>query len=193
MLNPYRSRECCRAIPLCALALAFAVNTACARVEQPVGYRMDFYDSEVPAALDGAATVTAVEVRRLQETAGAVVIDVVPEQRRPESLPENQFWLPVEHQGIPGAIWLPDTGYGGLSEVTENYFKSHLRAATGANRDHPLVFYCRANCWMSWNAAKRALEYGYTRVYWFSDGTDGWLLENYAFEVLVPAAGQRHP
>jgi rhodanese-related sulfurtransferase len=27
---------------------------------------------------------------------------------------------------------------------------------------------------MSWNAAKRALEYGYTNVMWFRDGTDGW-------------------
>jgi rhodanese-related sulfurtransferase len=27
---------------------------------------------------------------------------------------------------------------------------------------------------MSWNAAKRALSYGYTNVDWYSDGTDGW-------------------
>ena len=27
---------------------------------------------------------------------------------------------------------------------------------------------------MSWNAAKRALTYGYTNVSWFPDGTDGW-------------------
>ena len=27
---------------------------------------------------------------------------------------------------------------------------------------------------MSWNAAKRALTYGYNRVYWYPEGTDGW-------------------
>ena len=27
---------------------------------------------------------------------------------------------------------------------------------------------------MSWNAAKRALSYGYSRVYWYPEGTDGW-------------------
>jgi len=176
-----------------ALAVFLLVDSAYARVEQPDGYRLDAYESEVPAALDGARTVDAVEVRHLQETADAVVIDVIPEQRRPRSLPENQHWLPVAHEGIPGAIWLPDTGYGVLSEVTENYFRHHLSLATGSNKNRPLVFYCRADCWMSWNAAKRALGYGYTNVYWFSDGMDGWLLENYEFEVLQPAPGRRQP
>jgi PQQ-dependent catabolism-associated CXXCW motif protein len=37
-----------------------------------------------------------------------------------------------------------------------------------------VVFYCLADCWMSWNAAKRAAAWGYTRVYWYRDGTDGW-------------------
>jgi rhodanese-related sulfurtransferase len=27
---------------------------------------------------------------------------------------------------------------------------------------------------MSWNAAKRALSYGYTHVFWYRDGSDGW-------------------
>jgi PQQ-dependent catabolism-associated CXXCW motif protein len=36
------------------------------------------------------------------------------------------------------------------------------------------VFFCLKDCWMSWNAAKRALEYGYANVMWFREGTDGW-------------------
>ena len=72
-------------------------------------------------------------------------------------------------------------------------FRRHLEAATRGNRDHPVVFYCRANCWMSWNAAKRALAYGYTSVYWFDDGVDGWLLEDYDFEILQPQPGLRQP
>jgi rhodanese-related sulfurtransferase len=27
---------------------------------------------------------------------------------------------------------------------------------------------------MSWNAAKRALAFGYSNVAWYRDGTDGW-------------------
>jgi PQQ-dependent catabolism-associated CXXCW motif protein len=36
------------------------------------------------------------------------------------------------------------------------------------------VFFCLKDCWMSWNAAKRALSLGYRNVMWFSEGTDGW-------------------
>jgi rhodanese-related sulfurtransferase len=31
---------------------------------------------------------------------------------------------------------------------------------------------------MSWNAAKRALTYGYSNVVWYSEGTDGWEWED---------------
>ncbi len=27
---------------------------------------------------------------------------------------------------------------------------------------------------MSWNAAKRAISWGYANVIWFPDGTEGW-------------------
>ena len=37
-----------------------------------------------------------------------------------------------------------------------------------------VVIYCLADCWMSWNAAKRILAYGYSNVAWYPEGTDGW-------------------
>jgi PQQ-dependent catabolism-associated CXXCW motif protein len=37
-----------------------------------------------------------------------------------------------------------------------------------------VVVYCQADCWMSWNAAKRILAYGYSDVAWYPEGTDGW-------------------
>ena len=56
----------------------------------------------------------------------------------------------------------------------EAYFRHGLARLTGGKRDAAVVFFCLKDCWMSWNAAKRALELGYTNVMWFSDGTDGW-------------------
>lgn len=176
---------------LMAVTSILCTSIAIAEVMQPDAYRTENYDDEVPAGLDGASTITAVEVKHLQKSAGAVIVDVIPQQRRPNFLPENQIWIPVDHKGIPGAIWLPDTGYGALSDITENYFKRHLDIASKGNRDYPLVFYCRADCWMSWNAAKRALSYSYTNVYWFSNGIDDWFFEGFDFEVLVPEEGQR--
>lgn len=170
------------------LPMALAADS---EVRQPDGYRLADYDAPVPAALDGAIRVSAVEVQRLQQRKAAVVIDVVPQARKPPNLPAGQHWLPVPHEGVPGALWLPDTGRGELSAVTEQYFRNHLRSATDGDRRHPLVFYCRMDCWMSWNAAKRALGLGYTQVYWFADGIDDWRFEGFDFAILEPAPGPR--
>lgn len=160
-------------------------------VEEPADYRMERYDDTVPETLTGAIRVSATDVLALQQNQKAVIIDVIPEHQPPEDLPDGQLWLPVPHQGVAGALWLPDVGYGQLSTVTESYFKGHLKEASGGDWGRPLVFYCRTDCWMSWNAAKRALSYGYTSVYWFADGIEDWMFEDYDLESLKPAKGAR--
>ena len=56
----------------------------------------------------------------------------------------------------------------------EAYFRDNLAMVTGGDKARPVLFYCLAQCWMSWNAARRALQWGYKKVYWYRDGTDGW-------------------
>jgi len=75
---------------------------------------------------------------------------------------------------IPGSIWLPDTGYGALSAATEHYLKAALERISAGDHGKMLVVYCLKDCWMSWNAAKRAMALGYTNVAWYPEGTDGW-------------------
>ena len=58
--------------------------------------------------------------------------------------------------------------------------------ASGSDPNRMLVFYCLANCWMSWNAAKRALAMGYTHVAWYPDGTDGWTTDHLPLELRTP-------
>ena len=96
-------------------------------------------------------------------------------------------------EGVPGALWLPDTGFGALDPVTEGYLFEHLERATGGDRARDVVFYCRMDCWMSWNAAKRALAAGYENVHWFRDGIDDWRFEGFATQALRPAPGERLP
>ena len=48
--------------------------------------------------------------------------------------------------------------------MMQDYFERGLHQASGGERDRLIVFYCLANCWMSWNAAKRAMAIGYTNV-----------------------------
>ena len=172
---------------------ALADGVVSGSVAEPEGYRLERYDAPVPAGLSGARTVNALEVQRLMSEEAAVVIDVVPQHRRPDALPDEALWLPVDHVGIEGALWLPDTGYGAQADVTRDYLFEHVHDATDGRRDHPIVFYCRIDCWMSWNAAKRAVRAGYRQVHWLRDGLDDWQFEDLPTAVLVPAPGPRLP
>ena len=123
---------------------------------------MDDYRSTVPATLQGATVLSTDAARDHWEKRDAVFIDVLPQAPRPAGLPASTIWREKPREDVPGSVWLPDTGYGALAPVMERYFEHGLEQASGGMRDRMLVFYCLANCWMSWNAAKRAIAIGYT-------------------------------
>ena len=163
-------RRACSLRRSCALAGAHAQQ----RVPEPDEYRMDNYRAPVPAALSGARVITTEEAETIWRDKQGVFIDVLPRPPKPQNLPEGTVWRDKPRFNIPGSLWLPDTGYGKLAEATEDYFRQGLARASGGNNAALLVIYCQENCWMSWNAAKRALSYGYTNVAWFPEGTEGW-------------------
>ncbi|MEM6933246.1 MAG: PQQ-dependent catabolism-associated CXXCW motif protein [Pseudomonadota bacterium] len=168
---------------LCLWATAPLADTS----GEPDGYRMDAYRGPVPDTLKGAIVLDDAAARSLWQAGGAAFIDVFPRAPKPENLPEGTIWREKKHFSIPGARWLPNVGYGALADETHTYFKRNLTDATGGSEDKPIVFFCLAGCWMSWNAAKRALEYGYTQVYWYPDGTDGWDFSGYELEEVQRA------
>lgn len=49
-----------------------------------------------------------------------------------------------------------------------------LARATKGDRSAPVVIFCRSDCWMSWNAARRAVALGYAGVHWFPGGIEEW-------------------
>jgi PQQ-dependent catabolism-associated CXXCW motif protein len=154
------------AMPLCALASDTLFS--------PDGFRIAQFMSAVPEAAPGAATVSTPRVKAMADAGEAVLIDVLPAPRRPKGLPATSLWLPPERRDIPGSVWLPNVGYGRLSDELDRYFRTNLQRFSDGRRDKEIIIYCRAECWMSWNAAKRAAAYGYTRVYWYPEGTTGW-------------------
>jgi PQQ-dependent catabolism-associated CXXCW motif protein len=156
-------------------------------VAEPEGYRTGEYRAPTPATLQGARVVTTAEARQLWDGKDAVFVDVMPHAPRPANLPAGTIWRERPRQSIPGSVWLPDTGYGALAAVTESYLRDNLARATGGNRARLLVFYCLKDCWMSWNAAKRALAMGYTNIAWYPDGTDGWASADLPLEQATPA------
>ncbi|WP_424985429.1 PQQ-dependent catabolism-associated CXXCW motif protein [Microbulbifer sp. S227A] len=168
------------------LGLLLAPFAAVAQVAEPDSYRMDHYRAPVPSTLAGA-TVVDTETAHALWTGGTVAfIDVLPRAPKPANLPEGTIWREKPRHSIPGATWLPNVGYGALAGETHRYFRAGLDAATGGNRTHPVLFFCLQDCWMSWNAAKRALDYGYDTVYWMPDGTDGWLFFDHPTKEIHP-------
>ena len=143
-------------------------------VEQPEGYRVDDYHAPTPDAVPGGEVVHTAGLRALIDAGHAVLIDVLPAPRRPDNMAPGAPWMPLPRMDLPGSVWLPDVGRGALSASTEKWFLGQLAGLSGGDVTRPLVFYCMTDCWMSWNAAKRAASYGYTRVLWYPEGADGW-------------------
>jgi PQQ-dependent catabolism-associated CXXCW motif protein len=164
--------------PIAGVITAMLVLTATSRADErptePEGYRTENYRSPVPATLSGARVLTTEEALAIWRSGSGVFIDVLPRPPKPANLPAGTIWRDRPRPNIPGSIWLPDTGYGALAPATEEYLRDGLGRASGGDRTKLLIFYCQADCWMSWNAAKRALTYGYANIAWYPDGTDGW-------------------
>lgn len=156
--------------------------------EEPADYHGEPYNSAVPETLTGARVILDdEEAHALWQAGEAVWIDVFPHSFRPPNLPEGTLFREKKRDSIPGSIWLPNVGYDRIATETDTYFRAGLKAATGGDKDATVVIFCRADCWMSWNAAKRAMEeYGYTDIVWYPDGSDGWEFMEYPSARVVP-------
>jgi len=159
------------------------------RPPEPTEYRTRDYRAPTPAGLAGASVVSTAEAEELWQRTSAIFVDVLPRAPRPANLPPGTIWRDKPRLNIPGSIWLPDTGYGELAPVTEDYLRQNLDRATGGDRTKLLVIYCLRDCWMSWNAAKRVLSMGYANVAWYPDGTDGWTDNLLPVAEAEPAIG----
>jgi PQQ-dependent catabolism-associated CXXCW motif protein len=157
-----------------------------APAEEPAGYRMGEYRAPVPATLAGGTVVSTDRVRALIEAGEVVLIDVLPRPPKPQNLLPGTIWRLRLRNNIPGSAWLANTGFGALAEPMERYFRDNLARLSQGDKARAMLFYCQANCWMSWNAAKRAISYGYSQVYWYPEGTDGWAAAGLATEQSEP-------
>jgi PQQ-dependent catabolism-associated CXXCW motif protein len=174
---------------LALTALAYAQQNP----PEPEGYRTDNYRAPVPATLAGVRVLATEEAEAIWRSGAGVFIDVLPRPPKPPNLPAGTIWRDRPRLNIPGSIWLPDTGYGTLAAATEAYLRDGLARASGGNNATLLVIYCQADCWMSWNAAKRVSSYGYSNVAWYPEGTDGWQRANLpvADSQPEPRAGEQ--
>ena len=173
-------------LPLVLISLSGAGPTVAAPAPEPPGYRQDKFRADVPATLKGAAVVSTGKAKSLWDVGETLFIDVIPRPPKPANLPAETVWQDMRRNSIPGSFWLPNVGYGRLHPAMDAYFKTQLERLTGGDRGKAVLFYCLERCWMSWNAAKRALEYGFTNVIWYPDGTDGWAAAGHPLERKQP-------
>jgi PQQ-dependent catabolism-associated CXXCW motif protein len=181
------------AVVLVSTGLGVVTGTAragVAGVPEPDGFWTGPVNDPVPTTLKGGKIIHAGSLAALLKHTGgkAVVVDVSNSPRRPDNLPATTTWLPVPHPAIPGAIWIPGAGLGAPPLAVEQFFRQRLATATDNDLARPLVLYCHQKCWLSWNGAKRAIQYGYRNVYWFPDGIEGWRKAKLPTTVVQPDA-----
>ncbi|TBU99816.1 PQQ-dependent catabolism-associated CXXCW motif protein [Stutzerimonas kirkiae] len=156
------------------LVMSLLLGSARADEKPPLfntdGYRQEHYRSPTPEQAPGAVTVDTAALRQLLERQPeAVLIDVFRRTWR-----FGQFFEDQPHSNLPGSVWLANTGDGTLEPGWEAYFTRNLERLSQGRKDAAIVFYCRSDCWLGWNATRRAQAMGYTQLYWYRDGIDGW-------------------
>ena len=103
-----------------------------------------------------------------------------------KDLPKNAVWRDPKRFDIPGSIWLPDTGFGELSEPTARYFEQGVARASGGDKietarlllPHRLL-----------DVLERRETRAHARLYhvfWYPEGTDGWEQAGHALEDRQP-------
>ncbi len=168
-----------RTAALLALGLSLSVTLGAAGpadspvdVPEPEGLYTGPPHGYTPATLKGA---TVLDLKGLEALLPEkpVLLDVVLADRKPAGFPADRPWLPT-HRSLPDAVWLPGAGAAPLPPAQEEAFLTRVAALTGGDKAKPVVTFCRPECWGSWNAGKRLVAAGYSRVYWFPAGVEGW-------------------
>lgn len=161
-------------IRLIAGLMACLSLSVLAQAEVPLfsaeGYRLTHYRSPTPASSEHAITLDTPALQQLlRREPRTRLIDVYRRQWLHGLFIEDEV-----HANLPGSLWLANTGDGQLDPPWQAYFVRHLERASQGDRHWPLVFYCRSDCWLGWNAVKRARGLGYDNLYWYRDGIDAW-------------------
>lgn len=148
------------------------------------GYRTARYRAPVDRPPTPAAQITLEQVLRLKPGIDALFIDVLPAEGGVRDPLTGKWTLAVQHETIPGAAWHPETGRGQPDAVLWQGLRHAVAAERAEHPTLPVVVFCRSDCWMSWNAARRLAGEGVGQIYWFAEGIEGW---HEAGRVLVKA------
>jgi PQQ-dependent catabolism-associated CXXCW motif protein len=154
------------------------------------GLRRTAYRAPVPGPPPGVPQLPLAEALRLHDRGAAWFIDVMPVEDGVRDPVSGQWRLRQPRLTIPGAFWFPEVGRAEPPADLLNAFLARMRALAAARPKRPLVLFCLADCWMSWNAALRLQRLGIGPVVWLAEGTDGWTESG---RTLLPAWPEAPP
>jgi PQQ-dependent catabolism-associated CXXCW motif protein len=119
------------------------------------------YHAPTPRQIPGGRVVTTVELSEMvQKEPRPYLIDVLGGG---------------VHRTIAGAFWMIGAGAGDMDKEEEKRFVDALGKFAGGDRNRALVFFCvDIECWLSYNAALRAIAAAYTNVMWYRGGIAAW-------------------
>ncbi|MBJ6373201.1 PQQ-dependent catabolism-associated CXXCW motif protein [Sedimentitalea arenosa] len=166
---------CLLATPMSAASYAEMQAARPELFDPDTGYRISRHRAPTPEDIPPPAQVVTAEEARTLLANGALALDVFgAAQSRFDEL-DGTWLVSKPRMSLPGALWLPETGAGAIQPAILRYLVDNLARATDGDTARPIVVFCISDCWISWNAAQRIAGLGYTRVFWFRNGTDGWL------------------
>jgi len=114
-----------------------------------------------PTKIPGGSVIGTQALRKLlqDKQSGVLLLDVYGAQ-----------------SSLPDAISVVPAAQGGtFNDNTQREFGEYLQTIAKGDKSRPLVLYCEGvNCWMSYNAALRAINLGYQNVLWYRGGMEAW-------------------
>ncbi len=124
-------------------------------------FRTADYHAPTPREIPGGRVVGTVELSQMLE-----------KQPRP--------WL-IDvlggnvHRTVNGAFWMAGAGAGDMTQDEEKRFLAAIAGFAAGDKNRAMVFLCvDSQCWLSYNAALRAIGAGYTNVMWYRGGVAAW-------------------
>ncbi|WP_336958599.1 rhodanese-like domain-containing protein [Sphingobium aquiterrae] len=151
----------------------------------PDGYRIAHYRAPVIRPPDGVGRIAPNAAAMLRPDRDALFIDVTPAEGGHREA-DGRWRLARARATIPGAHWFPEAGRGVPAPDIATWFAKGIARLSRGRRDRMIVTFCLADCWMSWNAAKRLRAMGYSRVWWMAEGSDGWADLGLALTPAIP-------
>ena len=130
-----------------------------------------------PTQIPGGQLITTEGLIPLMQGAAGTPIVILDVLGSPQQLP-RAFPAVFAAQG------------GNYNDATQQQLAQMLMQLTNGNRQIPIVTYCQGpHCWMSYNAALRAIKLGYTNVLWYRGGLEAWAQAMQLMSGMPPVQG----